>query len=86
MRCSRAALTSLWSAVAVTCDFERLCRYELSLYAHISNVVWDSSAQGSNQVAGTVVDKRAHNIQHFSLEEGSLTHFELVNKLWGIVD
>ncbi|KAK9813971.1 hypothetical protein WJX73_007498 [Symbiochloris irregularis] len=65
-------------------DTEPRCRYELSLYAHISNLVWE--AAGNNQISGTIVDKKARNVQHFSLEEGSLTQFELVNKLWGIVD
>ena len=60
------------------------CRYELSLYANISNMVWSNAEEG--QVAGTIVDKSAHDIRQFCYQEDSLTQFELVNKLWGLID
>lgn len=65
-------------------DTEPRCRYELSLYAHISNLVWDSSDRGT--VAGTVVDRALQEIQHFSWPVESLTQFELVNKLWTVIN
>lgn len=70
------------AAAFIDCCF--MCRYELSLYAHISNLVWDSSDRGT--VAGTVVDRALQEIQHFSWPVESLTQFELVNKLWTVIN
>ena len=61
-----------------------LCRHELSLYAHISNLTW----QGHNAKhwLGTVSDTTAGDIRIVDLADDQLSQFDMINKVWDIID
>jgi kinetochore protein Spc24 len=56
-------------------------RHTLSLYAHVSKVVWDFEARG--RVAGTVDDPGAGTLEAFDF--GEEPDFESVNALWVMI-
>ena len=62
--------------------FNFFCRHKLSLYAHISKIVWDF--EQCDRVAGVIDDPSQSNLGTFDL--GSSTTFESVNALWKIID
>ena len=56
-------------------------RYELSLYAHISNVTWQLE-RGTQCVRGTVSDLVSKDIKSIDLDPAAMSEFELVNAVW----
>ena len=56
-------------------------RYELSLYAHISNITWQLE-RGTSCVRGTVSDLVSKDIKSISLDPATMSEFELVNAVW----
>jgi len=83
-RCPPAAhaYCALTAAVLSPPD-PRLCRgrYELSLYANITNVTWQLD-RGSAYVRGTVSDMVGRDIRNIDLDPSQLTTFQLVNAVW----
>jgi kinetochore protein Spc24 len=61
---------------------EPAIRHKLSLYAHISKIVWNY--ESSNKIAGIMDDPRRSILKSFDL--GTDVNFESVNKLWHIID
>jgi hypothetical protein len=60
------------------------CRHELSLYAHISKVTWQFDRE--DEVIGTVSDPASGDIRRFDLDPKTMSDFEVVNKLWEVID
>lgn len=61
---------------------EPAIRHKLSLYAHISKIVWDYETPDA--IAGIMDDPERSILQSFEL--GTDVTFESVNKLWCIID
>ena len=59
------------------------CRHQLSLYAHISHIAWDT--KDPDCVAGVVSDLASNRLQPFRLDTRSLSHFEVVQQVWAAV-
>jgi kinetochore protein Spc24, animal type len=64
-------------------DLEPRTRHELSLYAHISKIVWKFNQ--SDRIAGMVSDKAHGDIRSFDYDITQLPPAEVVNKLWDII-
>jgi len=66
-------------------DFvEPRLRHKLSLYAHVSKIVWD--LQALDRVAGTIDDPEYGNLGEFDLGSAKdATTFEDVNTLWDMI-
>ncbi|KAF5843003.1 hypothetical protein DUNSADRAFT_3132 [Dunaliella salina] len=62
---------------------EPALRHQLSLFAHISKVMWKLDQE--DRIAGTVSDPKRGDIIRIDLDPSAMTHFEAVNKLWGII-
>lgn len=60
------------------------CRHELSLYAHISKLTWHGKEPDMWQ--GTVSDSAAGDIRTINLNSSKLSHFEMVNRVWDMID
>jgi kinetochore protein Spc24 len=60
----------------------KICRHKLSLYAHISKIVWDF--ERPERVMGIVDDPGKANIGPFDL--GQENTFDAVNQLWEIIN
>ena len=58
------------------------CRHKLSLYAHVSKIIWDF--EHCEKVAGVIDEPLKNNYLEFDL--GPDASFEAVNKLWEIID
>jgi len=76
-----ARMAQLDMAVAAE---EPALRHQLSLFAHISKVMWKLDQE--DRIAGTVSDPKRGDIIRIDLDPSAMTHFEAVNKLWGIID
>lgn len=59
------------------------CRTTLSLYAHISRIIW--SDQKPNEIAGKVSDPEQQDVRSFNLDTSTLSHFDAVNRLWDVI-
>lgn len=59
-------------------------RYELSLYAHISNITWQLQ-RSSLHVRGTVSDMVSKDIKKIDLDPAEMSEFELVNAVWDTI-
>ena len=78
---TRAA--ALWRLLCSPRLIPRLCsgRYELSLYANITNVTWQLE-RGGAYVRGTVSDMVGKDIRSIELDPSQLTTFQLVDAVW----
>lgn len=59
-------------------------RHELSLYAHISKLTWQG--RSSQHWLGAVSDSAAGDIRTIDLDSQQLSEFEMVNRVWDIID
>ncbi|KAL0026449.1 hypothetical protein WJX79_010757 [Trebouxia sp. C0005] len=59
-------------------------RHELALYAHISKLSWQG--KGPQKWSGTVSDSAAGDIRIVDLDSQQLSNFEMINKVWDIID
>jgi hypothetical protein len=69
-------------AAALHCAHAR--RQQLGLYAHISKLSW-RTGEVERVVAGTISDPATAAIKPFTLDLDSMSQYELVNKLWQLV-
>mmetsp|Transcript_18112 Transcript_18112/g.54524 ORF Transcript_18112/g.54524 Transcript_18112/m.54524 type:complete len:195 (-) Transcript_18112:2458-3042(-) len=58
-------------------------RTTLSLYAHISRIIW--SDQKPNVIAGKVSDPEQQDVRSFNLDTSTLSHFDAVNRVWDVI-
>lgn len=61
-----------------------LCRHELSLYAHISSLTWQT--HDAKRWLGNVSDTAAGDIRTVDLSEDDNSHFDMINKVWDVID
>ena len=66
----------------MTVFFHRCCRHKLSLYAHVSKIVWDFDKR--DRVTGVIDDPAQQNLGKFDF--GEETSFETVNRVWALID
>jgi len=60
------------------------CRHELALYAHISKLSWQG--KDPQKWSGTVSDSAAGDIRTVDLDSQQLSNFDMINKVWDIID
>ena len=60
------------------------CRHELALYAHISKLSWQG--KDLQKWSGTVSDSAAGDIRTVDLDGQQLSNFDMINKVWDIID
>ena len=58
-------------------------KYALSLYANISNIVWDYSAE---TVKGMITSPVGEPTKSFDIDPSSATNFDITNQLWDLMD
>jgi hypothetical protein len=58
-------------------------KYALSLYANISNIVWDYSAEN---VKGMITSPVGEPTKSFDIDPSSATNFDITNQLWDLMD
>ena len=58
-------------------------KYALSLYANISNIVWDYS---SENVKGMITSPVGEPTKSFNIDPGTATNFDITNQLWDLMD
>ena len=58
-------------------------KYALSLYANISNIVWDYS---SENVKGMITSPAGEPTKSFNIDPSSATNFDITNQLWDLMD
>lgn len=61
-----------------------VCRHELSLYAHISNLTWQG--RDASRWLGTVSDTAAGDIRTVDITEDTMSHFDMINRVWDSID
>lgn len=59
-------------------------RHQLSLYAHISKITWHFDQR--DRVAGTLSSAATRDVHKFELDPQELGEFEVVNRLWDMMD
>ena len=86
-----AAHGRLCDAEAVRADADAMesealprAKHELSLYAHVSKVIWHSELSG--RVCGNVSDLANADIRPFDMDPRATSQYEIANKLWGLMD
>mmetsp|Transcript_44324 Transcript_44324/g.73849 ORF Transcript_44324/g.73849 Transcript_44324/m.73849 type:complete len:202 (+) Transcript_44324:185-790(+) len=58
-------------------------RYELSLYTHITKINWHYEV--TDQVQGHLTDSHAGSVKHFDLDPNTMSEYDMVNHLWGLM-
>ncbi len=58
-------------------------RYEITLYAHISSVMWDYEEKA--HVKGNITKPKEGDIQHFDFDPKKTSQFNITNKLWELI-
>ena len=58
-------------------------KYALSLYANISNIVWDYS---SENVKGMITSSVGEPTKMFDIDSSSASSFDITNQLWELMD
>ena len=58
-------------------------KYALSLYANISNIVWDYS---SENVKGMITSPVGEPTKSFNIDPSTATNFGITNQLWDLMD
>lgn len=59
------------------------CRHERTLFAHISQITWESHPRG--HCKGAVSDVKSGDIRSFDLDPAELSSFELTKSLWDLI-
>jgi len=80
---ARSASAAHDAATAELAVLEPNKRHQLSLYAHISKMSWHFEKEST--VAGIVSDPKTGDIRQFEFNPRTLSHFDIVNRLWDLV-